>query len=168
MDSHPVRPHVCQHQEMSPHAISDGALHQRPFDSVVGWGLLRGALCGAVLGVLPGAAVAGLDLTVGREGPELGLGLIALGAAAGALCGVLAAAGAFAVLAAAERRDRRRAWRWSVAAAAAAALVAVLVFTAGWGIAQVGLLPAVVVVPGALVSGVLALWQVRRSVRPLK
>ncbi|WP_432489154.1 hypothetical protein [Kineococcus sp. SYSU DK018] len=152
---------------MSRDALSEGALRQRPFGAVAGWGLLRGALCGAALGVLPGIAVAGLGLRAGGDELELGLGLIAIGAVVGALCGVLAAAGSFAVLAVAERRERRRAWSWSVLAAAAAALVAVAVFTVSWWIAQGVLLPAVVVVPGALVSGAVALWQVRRLVRPL-
>ncbi|WP_432492870.1 hypothetical protein [Kineococcus gypseus] len=157
----------CHHRWMSRGAVSEGAVRQRPFDAVFGWGLLRGALCGAASGVLPGAALVALGLRAGGGELGLGLGLIAIGAVAGALCGVLAAAGAFAVLAAAERRKQRRAWSWSIASAAAAALVAVVVFGAGWWVAQGVVLPAAVIVPGALFSGAVALWQVRQLVRPL-
>ena len=148
----------------------------RPMNATVGLALLRGVGCGAALGALTGAGLIVWDgLTPAAPGvyedpfSVFLMGYVAVIAAlVGGVVGLLASAAAMAVLAVAEVRGRRRSWIVSAMAAVVAAFVALVVvnafaqkadgvFLSWWQTLVVGL--------GAFA---VALWQVRRVVRPLE
>ncbi len=97
------------------------------------------------------------------------MGYVAVIAAlVGAVVGVAAAAASVAVLAVAEVRGRRRSWVVSIAAAVLAALVSIVVVNAFAQKADGVFLSLGQTLLLGLVSVAVALWQVRRLVRPLR
>ncbi|WP_432507204.1 hypothetical protein [Kineococcus arenarius] len=150
----------------------------RPMDATAGRGLLRGVGCGAALGALTGAAMVVWDaLRPAAPGVyEIPFSVLLMGYVAviaelvGAVVGFAAAAAAasVAVLAVAEVRGRRRSWVVSVAAAVLAALVSIVVVNAFAQKADGVFLSRGQTLLLGLVSVAVALWQVRRLVRPLR